>query len=120
VRAPDFSAQITGGREPGGLIQPARKNDSGAQSTSFFRQDDEDRLRDFLGGVGIAGLPQRGGIDQVDVTRDEGGEGVLGIPMDVIAQQFHVSRILHPLTNGRRNGKVPIYFGGAEFPVALE
>ena len=39
-----------------------------AQSRRLFRQNDEDRLRDFLGVLRMAGLTQGNGIDQIDVA----------------------------------------------------
>jgi len=46
----------------------------------FLSKDDEHRLRDLLGGVEIAGFPQRGGIDQVHVARNQAAKAASEIP----------------------------------------
>ena len=43
------------------------------------RQNDENRLRNFLRRVRVAGAAQRGGINQIDVPLDERGEGRFGM-----------------------------------------
>ena len=54
-----------------------------------MREIGEDRLRHVLRQVRVAvHLPQRGGIDQIDVPPDECGEGVLGTGSGVTAKQF--------------------------------
>ena len=63
----DFAAQKIRRRQPRGLIQPAGKNCRCATSFRLPRQNDEHRLRDFLGRVRVADAAQRGGINQIDV-----------------------------------------------------
>lgn len=52
----------------------------------FLRQGDDDGLRDFLGLMRVASVAQGNGIDLVDVPRDQRGEGVLAIVLDVFPQ----------------------------------
>ena len=63
-----------------------------AQLPRFARQNDEDRLRDFLGMVRVARLPERHGINQVDMPRHQGGESFPGIVPGILAQQHAVIR----------------------------
>jgi hypothetical protein len=92
------------------LIQPAGKNGVPAQSAGLARQNDEDGLRDFLGGIRAAGLSQRGGIHQVQMARHQCGKRLVGIPVGILPQQIHVGRVLHLPMNVRRRKKVPTYF----------
>ena len=50
-----------------------------AQSRRLFRQNDEDRLRDFLGVLRMAGLTQGDEIDQIDVARHQFGKRLIGM-----------------------------------------
>ena len=61
------------------------------------RQNDEHRLRDFLGQMRVAHLPHRHGIDQIDVARDQRGERFLGIAPGIFAQQGQV--VVHDFTD---------------------
>jgi len=56
------------------------------QLRRLFRQDDENRLRDFLGGVRIARLPHPYGINQVDVPLHQRGKCLVGIAFRVLPQ----------------------------------
>ena len=105
-----FGAQEIGGGEPGGLIEPAGEDGGRAQLAGFFGQDDEDGLGDFLGGVGVAGFAEGGGVDEVDVTGNERDKGRLGIPGDVLREQIHVRDIVHLLINVLWRGNRPTYF----------
>ena len=106
----DFLAQKIGGGQPRGLIQPAGKDRLPAQTPSFFGEDDEHGLGDFLGGVRIAGFADGDGIDQVEVTRHERRKGRLGILLGILPEQIRVSEFVHPFINVRRRRKVPFYF----------
>ena len=61
----------------------------------LFRQNDEDRLGDFLGMMRIADLPQRDGINQIDVPRHQRGKGLVGMIFRILPQQRAVIRGLH-------------------------
>jgi hypothetical protein len=70
--------------------KPARQNGFVAERLRLACQDDEYRLGDFLGQRRVAHLPQRHGINQIDVTRGERGERLLGILLGVFPQQGQV------------------------------
>jgi dolichol-phosphate mannosyltransferase len=55
-------------------------NGAEAKGPRLARQDHKDGLGDFLGLVMIAQVPQRGGIDEVDVSCDQGGKRLFGVP----------------------------------------
>jgi hypothetical protein len=77
------------------LIQPAGQHGARRQFARLARQNDEDRLRDFLGVMRIAGETQRGGIDEVHIPRDEGGKGGLGFGAGEFGEQFVVVQFRH-------------------------
>ena len=87
----------------------------GAERPRLARQNDEHRLRDFLGQIRIADLPQRHGINQIDVARHERGERLLGIARaysrSKVRSSFMVSFI-----HLRRREKVTDYFWPFEVP----
>ena len=66
--AAGFTPQEARRRQPRGLIQPAGQDGFVHDAPGLFRQNDEHRLRDFLGGMGIAGFSQRSGKNQVHVA----------------------------------------------------
>jgi hypothetical protein len=72
---------------------------------SLPRQNDEDRLRNFLGGVGVASASQRGGINEVHMTLHERGEGGLGIFPRKFSEQLVVIQFGHSPSNVRQTGK---------------
>ena len=65
------------------------------QLPGFARQNDENGLRDFLGMMRIADLPQRDRIDQIDVPRHQRGKRFVGIIFRISPQQRAVVRGLH-------------------------
>ena len=67
--AADFAADESHRRQPRGFIQPAGEDDFPAEPPGFFGEDDEDGLGDFLGGMGVARVAQRDGIDLVQTRR---------------------------------------------------
>ncbi|MGD0745659.1 MAG: hypothetical protein ABSA45_10940 [Verrucomicrobiota bacterium] len=78
------------------LIQPRRQGTDrrDACATNFAgvaREVGEDGLRDFLGQLRRADLPQRGGKDQVQMSPDDFGEGVLQILSRVLPQQIQIA-----------------------------
>ena len=71
------------------------------QRLAFAGQNDEDGLSDILGKGRFAHLAQGCRIDQINVTLDQGGEGVVGAVGSVVVQQLLVGRVhLHLLTPG--------------------
>ncbi len=81
------------------------------------REDDEDGLRDFFRRVRIANVPQRGGINEVNVPHGERGKRGLGIFHGVLPQQLDVVRSGHSLINVRRGGFGTDYF--QEFAIGV-
>ena len=72
------------------------------QRPRLFRQDDKDRLRGILGQMRIAHDPPGGGVDQIDVSRDQFAKGRLRALMHVLAQALPViHRSFHLLMYGR-------------------
>ena len=70
-----------------GLVKPTCEHGPSRQRTSLARQIGENHLRHVLGEVGVASdLPHRGGVNQVDVPRDEFAEGRFGTFFCVGAQ----------------------------------
>lgn len=82
--AADFAADVSHRREPRGFIEPAGQRCVSSQRLCLAHEDDEDRLRDFLGSVGVARVAQRDGIDLVHMARDERGKGGLGVLIGVL------------------------------------
>ena len=68
------------------------------QTPGFARENDEDRLGDVLGQMGVAHLPQRGGINQPDVAFDQRGKGRLGFAVRAYSCKRAMSCIgnIHP------------------------
>src|SRR5437660_371953 len=66
-----------GGGVAGGVVEPAREHGVGTDRAGFLREEDEDRLGDVLCEMGVAHLPMGGGVDEIHVAGDQGGEGVL-------------------------------------------
>ena len=74
-------------------------------------------LRDFFGGVRVAGFPQRGRIDQIQVSRDQRLKRPFRTFPGVLPQQFDVTCFLHSPINVHRRQKVPINFREAMRPL---
>ncbi|MGO8766386.1 MAG: hypothetical protein ACLQSR_14765 [Limisphaerales bacterium] len=55
-----------------------------------MRQNDENRLRDFLRQMQVMHLPPSDGINEIDMPRHQRGKRFLRILARVIAHQFHV------------------------------
>ncbi len=66
------------------------------------RQNDEDRLRDFLRVMRIAGEPQRGGMDEVHIPGGERVKRRLGFAAGVFREQFMVIQSGHPTNDVRK------------------
>ena len=58
------------------------------------REVGEDGLRDFLGQLRRADLPQRGGIDQIQMPPDDFGEGVLRIFARELPEQIQIMPLI--------------------------
>ena len=72
---------------PGCAVQPAGENGRGREGPRLARQDDENRLGDFFRQGLVARLPQRNGIDEMDMARHQLGKGRLGLVLRVRLQQ---------------------------------
>src|ERR1043166_7159937 len=59
-----------------GAEEPASEHGGVADRPRLARQDQEDRLLDVVGPMWVARLPQRRGIDRVDVPPNKLGERV--------------------------------------------
>jgi hypothetical protein len=75
-----------------GLKQPTGKSLVMTQSGGLFPENNENRLRDFLGVMGIANLPERDGINQTDVPRHQSGKRFVRIASRKFLQQLGVLR----------------------------
>jgi len=63
-----------------------RENGSRAERVRLARQNYEDRLRDFLSQMWITRLPQRRGMDEIDVAFDQRFKGRLRLSQSIVAQ----------------------------------
>ena len=86
-----FAAEKIDGGQPRGLEQPTGKR-LGPHARGFLGKDDKDDLRYLLGMLRIAALPQRDGIDEIDVPGDERGKGFVRSAFHVAPQQRGVIR----------------------------
>jgi hypothetical protein len=59
----------------GGFEKPTAEGGVGAEVGGFFGDEDEDGLGDVFGEGGVADLAESGGVDEVEVALDDGGEG---------------------------------------------
>jgi len=75
-----------------------------------LREDDKNRLGDFLGMRGNPDLSKRRRINQINVPLDQPGKGFFRAVPGVILQQLHVAHIGHPTIYGRWKAKSGIYF----------
>ena len=76
-----------------------------AQRLCLAREDDENRLADFLGAVGIADAPQRDRINEVEMPRHKGRECSFGLGCGKFPQQGKVIGFGHSPSNVRRTEK---------------
>src|ERR1035441_6931154 len=74
---------------------PAGDDDAPAQASRLARQNGKHGLGDVLGLARIAHLPDSGGIDQVQMPRDQLAEGLFRIGLDVLPEQRDVFHVLH-------------------------
>jgi hypothetical protein len=94
---PPLNGQRVGARVTRRAAKPAGQNGLVAERVRLAREDDENRLRDFLGQIRVAHLPQRDGINEIDMARDERGERRLGIVPRMVTQQVQI--VIHRFTN---------------------
>jgi len=66
------------------LIQPPLEDGLIRDAVRFSGQNDENRLRDFLGGMGTARVSQCRGINQVYVPGNQSAEGDVGTPLYIL------------------------------------
>ena len=104
-RPPPLRAQGIRRRQPCSLIEPARQDRFAAERSGLACEDDEHRLRDFLGGVRTARLPQRDGVNQIHVPSDQFTERGLGLALRELAQQLDVIGFRHSPSNVRPREK---------------
>ena len=90
VLPPPLNGQRIGARVTRRAAKPAGQNGFLAERFGFARQNDKNRLCDFLGQMRIAHLPQCNGMNEIDMARDECGERLLGIVPGIFLQQCHV------------------------------
>ena len=78
------SRDFRGGKMRAG-VKPAGQRFAARERTGLAREVGEDGLRHILRQMRVAvDLPQRGGIDEIDVPADQFGEGVFGMGSGVI------------------------------------
>ena len=111
------------GTEAGRLKEPAGEGGAIAKSVGFLNEEEEDGLGDVVGVVGA--LAGGGGVDEVDVARDEGGEGG-GVAAEVGVEEVGVgharSFVLYLSGEGRRGhwgSECALYRGLADGGVGL-
>jgi hypothetical protein len=70
----------------GGFEKPAAEGGVGAEVGGVFGDEDEDGLGDVFGEGGVADLAECGGVDEVEVALDEGGEGGVAARGEVVGE----------------------------------
>ena len=88
--AAGFAADDINGGAAGDLIEPRGEDGVGREAVRVAGEVGEGGLGDFLGELRRADLPERGGMDEVEVAADEFGEGVLGVLAGVAREQLQV------------------------------
>jgi hypothetical protein len=82
--AAGFAADNINGLAPRDFIQPRAKDGVGREAVRLAGQIGEGGLRDLLGKLRGSDLPKRGGVNKVEVTADDFGEGVLRVVARVL------------------------------------
>jgi hypothetical protein len=72
-------------------FRPCGEDGVGFEPAGIAREVGEDGLGDFLGELRGTDLPERGGINQVQVAVCERGKGFFGFVPRVVLQQFQVA-----------------------------
>ena len=84
-----FGADRVARDKAGIAMQPAAEPTFASEFAGVLRKADEDGLRDILGKQGVAlDDAQRGGIDEVDVARDQFTKGCFRAVLDILRQQL--------------------------------
>jgi hypothetical protein len=94
----------------GGFEQPAGEKGAGAQARGLAGENEEDSLGDLLGEMRVAHLPQGGGMDEIEMPRDERLKRRLGLVPGKFPHQGHVIGCLHSPTYARPERNRTNYF----------
>ena len=95
--APLLLAQHVPGDVSRGVEEPAAQQHVGIvnERRGFAGQEDEDPLRDFLGGIVVApGLPQRRRVDVIDMPADQLRERRMRAVGDILMKQLEIGHRL--------------------------
>ena len=87
-----FFVDHVNGRPARDRIKPRGQNGVGFQSFRAAREVGKDGLRNFLGQLPRAHLPQRGGKHQVHMAVHQRGEGILRLVAGKLPEQIKVMR----------------------------
>ncbi len=122
--AADFAFEKGERGKAGGLVEPGGQKRVFAETPGLPGENDEDRLGDFAGANWIADVAKSGGVDLVDVARDEHGEGVVGVVVRVLAEQLEVIlflQVLHSDVNaaGSAEGTMKFKLGIADWRLRI-
>jgi hypothetical protein len=88
--AAGLAAHYVNGFAARDLIKPGAEDGAGRKLARVLGELEEGGLSDFLGQLRRAHLPQRGGMDEVEVPTDEFRKGVLGMMPRVTGEQFPI------------------------------
>ncbi len=90
-----FGPAVIGGHPQSRLVKPAGNHHARGKQSGFASQKDKNALRDFLGGLGIAAMPQGRGIDESQPAFDQLGKRRLIPAQSKVTQKFEVARFVH-------------------------
>ena len=113
-----FRPRGLGGGKMRAGVKPAGQRRAPRQRRRFAREVGENRLGHILGEVCVAvDLPQRRGIDQIEVPAHQFGEGFFGMGPGIAAEQFGIGRHVQLIAPAQReiaqekSGLATIRFG---------
>jgi len=113
--AAGLAADDINGGAAGDLIEPRGEDGVWREAVRVARKVRENGLSDFLGELRRADLPERSGMDEVEMAPDDLGEGVLGVLPGVTREQFQVGiahfKSISPLNWGIRQGSFAKFTG---------
>ena len=104
------SADLGQRGKAGRIEKPAAQRRLVGKLACLLGEDDKHRLRDFLGQLRIAHLPQGGGINEADAPVYQRFKGRFGTAGGILPQQLYVIHCLHLLTNVVLHSKPDIVF----------
>ena len=81
------------GGATGDFIEPRADDGVVRETRGVEGEIEEGGLGDFFGELRRANLPERGGMDEIDVTADEFGEGVFGVVVGVAREELQVAGV---------------------------